>query len=187
MIFTEYSLGLILIGDLPMVKYLVIRIAVIVGIVCMVALLTGNDAAADSYMSGMVGVASSGKDSISETKFINLGFRQPFLLGLSQQVEVGGWVDRAKNGRKGSGYVSWQLGVEAGDTTVARVMVGPALITTPDAYLGGPLEFTEDFYIGIRGRNGNSVGVQYKHFSSGGIYQPNIGRDFLGPQISIPF
>ena len=170
-----------------MIRYVILRLALIVGLICALGLVIANDAAADTYMSGMVGVANSGKDSISETKFLNFGYRQPLALGLSQQFELGGWADRAGQGRKTSGYVAWQLGVEAGDTTIARVMAGPALITTPDAYLGGPLEFTEDFFIGIRGKNGNTVGIQYKHFSSGGIYQPNIGRDLVGPQISIPF
>lgn len=138
-------------------------------------------------MTAAVGIANSGKNSHAETKFLNVGNRGDLGLGLSYQLEAGGWVDIAGGGRSSSGYGAYQLGVETDGALFARVMAGPALITTPDAYLGGHFQMTEDFYIGLRGHNNNTIGILYKHFSSGGLEQPNVGRDLAGVSVSIPF
>jgi hypothetical protein len=144
---------------------------------------------AESYMTGALGVANSGKDSLSESKFFNFGYRDDFGFGLTYQYEGGFWTDIAGNGRKGSAYAAYQLGVTVDNSpVVARVMAGPALISTPDAYLGGVFpQFTEDFYFGMKDHRGNGVGVKYKHISSAGIVQPNVGRDYLGLEVSIPW
>ncbi len=165
-----------------------IRVIIIaLGLLCASLLLLEEVNASELYASGMLGVASSGSNSLSETKFVNIGVRSYLGLGLTRAVEGGAWTDRAGAGRRSSGYVSGLIGVEADGPCTARVMVGPALITTPDAYLGGHFQFTEDFFLGIRGKSDNTVGVHYRHFSSAGIYEPNIGRDFAGVEISIPF
>ena len=158
-----------------------------IAIISCTIFLVIDDGYADEYMTAAVGVANSGKTSHAETKFANVGYRSYLGLGLSYQAEVGGWVDIAGEGRKSSGYGAYQLGVETDGPTFARVMAGPALISTPDSYLGGLLQFSEDFYIGLRGKNGNTVGILYKHISSAGIEQPNEGRDLAGFQVSIPF
>lgn len=155
-------------------------------VACTLLLLT-DEGHADEYATAAVGIANSGKDSHAETKFVNVGHRSPLALGLTYQYELGGWVDIAGDGRKSSGYGAFQLGVETDGPVFARVMAGPALITSPDAYLGGVLNFTEDFFAGLHGPNGNSVGVLYKHISNAGLEPPNVGRDLAGVQISIPF
>lgn len=142
---------------------------------------------AEDYATAAVGIADSGKNSHAETKFVNVGHRADLPFGLTYQVEGGGWVDIAGGGRKSSGYGATQVGVQTDGPVVARVMTGPAIITSPDVYLGGNFQFTEDFYIGIKGPNQNTVGIMYKHFSSAGIEQPNVGRDLAGVQVGIPF
>lgn len=168
------------------VKYILIRLGLMTAVLYLYAFWVYT-ARADDYASFMAGVFMSGEESLAETKFVNIGHRDDLAIGLSYQYEFGGWVDVAGKGRRSSAYVAYQVGVEAGESTLARVMVGPALITHPDVYLGGPFEFTEDFFLGLRGKNGNIVGVKYKHFSSGGLYQPNVGRDLLGVEASIKF
>jgi hypothetical protein len=135
----------------------------------------------------MIGVFNSAKNSKSEVKSTGIGYRDDLGFGLKYGIELGGWIDIAGQGRSSSGYGSYQIGLEAGDSTLARVMVGPAFITTPDSYLGGYFQMTEDFFLGIKGKNGNIIGVKYKHFSSGGLEQPNVGRDLAGVEASIPF
>lgn len=166
-----------------------ILVAIIAGALisyCTIMLLT-EDSYAEDYATAAVGVFNSGKNSHAETKFANLGHRGDLGLGLTYQLELGGWVDTTGHGRASSAYGAAQFGVETDGEVFARVMTGPALITNPDWYLGGPFAFTEDFYLGLRGRNGNSVGLLYKHISNAGIYNRNVGRDLAGVQVSIPF
>lgn len=165
----------------------IVRVLIVAGVTAFTYLLITDDGYPEDYASFAVGVANSGKASLTETKLFNFGHRDKFLFGLSYQYEVGGWIDIAGQGRKGSGYGAYQIGVETDGPIFARVMVGPALITTPDAYLGGAFNFTEDFYLGLSGKNGNTIGVLYKHVSNAGLEPPNMGRDFAGVTVSIPF
>lgn len=155
--------------------------------ITLLLLLITSLAEADDYATVSLGVFNSAKQSHAESKFINVGHRENTILGLTYQYEAGGWTDVAGGGRGGSGYGAVQAGVQTNGPIYARVMTGPALITSPDSYLGGYLNFTEDFYIGLKGPNGNTVGVKYKHISNAGITQPNVGRDFAGVEVSIPW
>lgn len=171
-----------------MIRRILTSIAVLVILTCMGVLLLQAEANAADYMSFMAGFGKSGEHSLSETKFLNVGHRETILSGLVYQYEVGVWADNAGNGRKSSGYAATQFGLEANSSLCARIMIGPAVITTPDTYLGGnfPL-FTEDFFFGVHDQNGNNVGAKYKHISSAGVVMPNIGRDFMGLEASIHF
>lgn len=143
---------------------------------------------ADSYMSGMVGVFNTGKHSYSESKFLNAGYRQSWFLGLTYQLEIGGWTDVAGGGRKGSLYGAGLVGVETDGVVMGRAMAGPALLSQTDTYLGGKFpQFTEEVFFGVSGKNRNEVGFKYKHISSGGLYQPNMGRDYFGIEMSVPW
>lgn len=155
--------------------------------ITLVLILITSVSKADDYMTAAVGVFNSGKDSHAESKFINVGHRDSTILGLTYQYEIGGWTDTASHSRSGSVYGALQAGVETDGLVFARVMTGPALITSPDSYLGGYLNFTEDFYIGLKGPNSNTVGIKYKHISNAGLTQPNLGRDFAGFEVSIPY
>ncbi len=139
------------------------------------------------YLTGAVGVFNSGKSSLSETKYANLGYRTS--LGLFKQgFELGGWVDRVP-GRSDSAYCAYQLGWEVvtNGGFIGRVMTGPAVITTPDEYLGGRFQLKDDIYLGIKDDSGRTFGVKYNHLSSAGIYPINIGRDFFGLEIGLRF
>lgn len=155
-------------------------------LLALVLLLTTAASADEMYMTGAVGVFNSGKKSLSECKFLNVGERKP-LGPLIQQWEVGGWTDRAGDGRGGSAYGAYQLGFEVHGSMLARVATGPALITSPDSYLGGVFQFTEDFALGEEDSQGHYAVFKYKHISSAGIEQPNIGRDFMGVEIGLHF
>jgi hypothetical protein len=138
------------------------------------------------YSTVAVGVFNSGLHSLSEEKFLNVGYRSA-LGPLVQQVEVGGFTDRAGNGRSGSAYGAYQVGFEVHGPILGRICTGPALISSPDSYLGGVFQFTEDFYAGEEDTHGHSIGFLYKHISSAGLEQPNIGRDQMGFQIGLRF
>jgi hypothetical protein len=67
-------------------------------------------------------------------------------------------------------------------------MAGPAIITSPDAYLGGMFpQFSETLSIGFKDQRGRAIVGKYTHFSSAGFYQPNVGRDFGSVEASIPW
>ncbi len=173
--------------DSKLRNYILIRLSILVSILYLFSFLAYRAYADEVYTGAMVGVFNSGKKSLSETKFVNLGVRQDIIPGLVQQFEGGGWVDIAGDGRKDSLYGAYQLGVEASHIVTARVMAGPAIVTTPDAMLGGPFAFTEDFFLGIRGDEGATVGLKYKHISNAGLEPPNVGRDFMGVEAAIHF
>lgn len=137
---------------------------------------------ADSFLTAGAGVGNS-----EHSRLINAGVRLPLVFNLIEQYEIGFWVDPRTNGYSGSGYAANLVGVEVKtNPLVLRAMIGPAIITNTDILLGGIFpQFTEDFFVGIIDNTGNSIGAKYKHLSSAGIYSPNVGRDFVGLEISI--
>lgn len=136
----------------------------------------------DQYiLDGGVGVFHSAAKGLSETKMLSLGMQEDIWGPLKQRGTIGGWLDNYSHGRKDSGFVSGQLGFEVNNNGwVAGVFSGPSLISSPDALLGGVLQFMDDFHFGLQDRDSNYVGVFYRHFSSAGIETPNIGRDLIG-------
>lgn len=134
------------------------------------------------------GVFNSGKDSLAETKVLYGGYN--YYLHertLFWRTEFGGWVDTAGSGRGSSAFGSQMLGVNAeNEFFYAQGAAGVALLSNTDSFLGGNIAFTETASIGINGSHNTKVGVFYKHISNAGLYDPNIGRDFIGVQINIP-
>lgn len=158
--------------------------------VAILALLLSASAFAEdvSTIKYGVGVANSGKNSLSETKFLSVG-RQMDLWSdyLIYQWEVGGWADIAGGGRRSSAFGAGGGGfhVNAGHV-YAQSTFEVALVTNPDSYLGGPFQFSEDVGVGLQSNTNCSIGVNYKHISSAGLEQPNVGRDFLTILIRFP-
>lgn len=168
--------------------YVIMRLAVITVLTLIFLLLIPSLSKADSYASFMLGEFHSADKSPVEVKFVNIGIRKPLALGLTQQMEVGGWTDSGGNGRKGSAYGAYQVGVEVDSFILARFMAGPAFISTPDTYLGASFpQFTEELFLGLCGKNNNTVGLKYKHVSSAGLIMPNMGRDMIGIEASLPW
>lgn len=135
-----------------------------------------------------VGVADSGKDSLSETKYLGVGQQIPLFSDyLFSQWELGAFADNAGNGRKSSAFGFYGIGVNVNAGSVyAQSVFNVGLISSPDAYLGGPFQFSEDLGVGLQSKSGASMGVHFKHISSAGIERPNNGRDFLLIQLRVP-
>lgn len=146
-----------------------------------------HSASAGTYIGYGVGVGHSAEHGATETKVLNLGYRDDLFLGLSYQMEVGYFNDIAGNGRKSSAWVGPSLGVEVNAYPLTlRQMIGPSFLSTTDSYLGGHFQFNNDLYVGLKDKQDRSIGVNYKHLSSAGIYQPNIGRDLILVQVGLP-
>ncbi len=100
--------------------------------------------------------------------------------GIYSAVELGGYVDNAGEGRKGSAIGKLQVGVKPGPATgvYGFGFFGPAGITATDALLGSHLQFATDVGVGVRDMN-TFINVGYTHVSNAGIKLPNKGRDYL--------
>jgi hypothetical protein len=131
----------------------------------------------------------SAKGNPSSQKGVALGHQDDFSI-FQTRYEGGFWIDNTeKQGAKSSAYISGLLGVEPSAGSVyVNLFQGIAAISCPDEVLGGPLQFVEEVGIGIRDQEKKvAVGLFYKHFSSAGIFMPNLGRDFIGVQVMIPW
>lgn len=135
-----------------------------------------------------IGVFESAAGSPTETHILSVGAQFPLTKYFIWQVEGGGWVDtRGDMGRNSSLFFSPSVGLDLNfDLFYVQALIGPALITTTDSYLGGNFQFTEDLGFGIKDKRGLGIGIFYKHFSSGGIESPNVGRDFMSLKVSVP-
>ena len=143
---------------------------------------------AGTYIGYGLGIGHSAANGATETKVLNLGYRDDLFLGLSYQLETGYWNDIAGNGRKSAAWVGPSIGVEVNAYPLTlRQMIGPAFITATDSYLGGHFQFNNEIYDGLKDKQERSIGAAYKHFSSAGIYQPNVGRDMILIQVGIPW
>jgi hypothetical protein len=135
-----------------------------------------------------VGVANSAKNSSTEVKTLDLGYRVEVYNGIYWQAKAGFWGDGSGDPtRKSSFYLSTGPSLLV-DLNPIELRSGWSLagITSPDSYLGGAFpQFNGELYLGVRDRYGNGTGVKYQHFSSAGIYQPNVGRDFLMMELSL--
>lgn len=89
-----------------------------------------------------------------------------------------------------SSYVtSLQGGAEVVNTSgqYASVFFGPANISQPDSKLSGHLQFHATFGFGVKDAStGCGLGLAWVHLSNAGIEQPNLGRDLITLQLSIP-
>lgn len=135
-----------------------------------------------------VGVFESAAGSPTETHILSVGAQFPLTKYFMWQIEGGGWNDvRSDMGRQSSFFFSPSLGLDLDfHPFYVQALIGPALITTPDVYLGGNFQFTEELGFGIKDRRGVGIGLSYKHFSSAGIENPNVGRDFMTLKVFVP-
>jgi hypothetical protein len=128
-------------------------------------------------------------EDVAAQKGLSLGY-QDELAFLEKKWEIGFWSDHSgRDGAKSSAFGSYSIGVEpTAGALYVNFFQGVGLISSPDTVLGGPAQFFEDFGFGIRDQKTKvSIGFQYKHISSAGIFKPNQGRDTLGLQIMIPW
>lgn len=101
------------------------------------------------------------------------------IYAIHDALAVGFWVDNLGQGRDGSSFVKYQLGVKPGQEVgfYAKGFIGVMAISHTDVLLGGHFQFGQDYGIGIRDET-SFVELGYSHISSAGIYNPNTGRDF---------
>jgi len=137
---------------------------------------------------GGLGVFGTEGDSLPQVKFGKVGIEEDLWYNLKQRFNAGTWLDSRGNGRISSAFGGYQLGFEVTNEVLqCSIWSGPTLITSPDIALGGPLQFNETLFLGVVDKNENSIGIAYNHFSSAGIYQPNLGKDFMGLEVKFPF
>lgn len=135
-------------------------------------------------VNGGIGVFNSAKRSLSETKMLTLGVQEDLWGALKDRGIVGGWLDNAGDGKTSSGLMAGQIGWEVNrDGLLVGIFAGPCLISNTDSLLGGHFQFMDDIHLGIQDRDGNYIGLMYRHISSAGIATPNIGRDIMGVEI----
>lgn len=136
-----------------------------------------------------VGIFNSGQNSLAETKILSVGYNSLFYdRRLFTRYELGAFADTAGGGRKSSAFGGYSFGVNVENSSFyGQGSAGAIVLSTPDSYLGGMFQFTEELSFGLNGNKDTKIGVFYKHMSSAGLYDPNIGRDFLGIKVFIPF
>lgn len=136
-----------------------------------------------------VGLADSAVNSRGETKMFDVGYREFLLNGIYWQNKIGYWGDGSGNpNRSSSLYGSSGLGMEV-DLNPVEIHsgYGLAIISTPDAYLGGVLpQFQGEIGLMLRDHVGNGIGFTYSHISSAGLAKGgNVGRDFLTLELGV--
>jgi hypothetical protein len=141
----------------------------------------------DVSIKGGAGIINNVLDG--QAKYFGVRNEFPALASLTQVWELGGYVDNAKQyGRKSSLVGKYQIGVTPGPNVgvYTKAFLGPCLISTTDAYLGGHFQFCEDFGLGVRDMY-TFAGLNYGHISSAGLESPNKGRDWVTMEMGVRF
>jgi len=137
---------------------------------------------------GGLGIFNTQGDTLSDVKFVKIGLQRDLWYAFKQRFNGGLWLDSRGKDYNNSAFVGYQLGFEVkNDVLIASIFVGPSLISSPDADLGGPLQFNDSLFLGIVDKFGDSIGVVLNHFSSAGLEMPNVGKNFLCLEIKFPF
>lgn len=135
-------------------------------------------------LDGGLGVFNSATKGLSETKMLTLGLQEDVWGPLKDRFIVGGWLDNSGNNKRNSALASYQLGFEVNrDGLIGGIFSGPTAISTTDELLGGHFQFMDDIHFGMEDKQGNYIGIIYRHLSSAGIEMPNIGRDVIGLEL----
>ncbi len=142
-----------------------------------------------SFFKYGLGLFNSAKDSAVEVKTLSIGRQKQMGSHFVWQWEAGVWSDsRRDQGRSSSFFGNMGMGLNVDAKNVyAQALWGIAAISNTDAYLGGRAQFNQDFSIGLKDSKGVRIGVSYKHISSAGIFEPNIGRDFATIRLAVPW
>jgi hypothetical protein len=94
------------------------------------------------------------------------------------------WFEDLSGRGSSSAMTAALFGARARGVVEASVAAGPSYLSRPDQVLGGHFQFTLETSIGVCGRH-NCIDVAWRHVSSGGLEQPNIGRDFIALQLRV--
>lgn len=124
-------------------------------------------------------------NSLSDVKMVSVGRHIPLSEHLCLKVDGGHWWDK-RRGAKNSFFMDTALGVVIKPAIFdVRIYSGVAGITETDSFLGGNLQFMQEFSFSFQ-QDGWGIGAAFTHFSSAGLHKPNIGRNFLGLHVIFP-
>lgn len=152
------------------------------------AILISTNSEAGSFGKYGVGILSTAEYGPEAAKFISMGYVGDWFGPFIHQYEVGIFADSSGHGRRSSGLGFYSVGVEVNPGyLLLRSMWGVGAITSPDSMLGGWFQLTQDLTLGFKDNKGKAIGLNYKHISSAGIYDPNKGRDFITVVVEIPW
>lgn len=112
-------------------------------------------------------------------KYFGIRQEQKEFYNVYSSYELGGWSDQLE-GHKSSLVGKLQIGINPGPAVglYGKAFIGVAAISQTDVLLGGNAQFCEDIGFGVRDLY-TQMEITYSHFSSAGIFKPNVGRDFL--------
>lgn len=160
-----------------------------VSLFLLLTLTLSSDCFAGTFFKFGTGIFLPNNEKIGNVKLFSVGYEEPLFYLLDWKLEAGGFSDsKSNNDRRGSLFASIGPGVSVnGENFYSKVFWSAGGITGPDAMLGGPFEFFGDVELGLKDPRGNSIGFDYKHISSAGIYNINHGRDFLLIKVEIKY
>ncbi len=139
-------------------------------------LLMSNYATATDFNLKLGGVMH--EPTLISKKFVSLSYEHPFTSLFDYRLEGG--ILQNNLPEPLTGFISPSIGLSIkGEGAYAKVFFGPALVTYTDQNLNTSFQFNTDFEVGLRDKRGVELGIGFKHFSNGGITQPNYGRDIL--------
>lgn len=156
-------------------------------VIC-IALLCSSISKADTIITELgFGAFNTQGASIQQVKVIRFGAQDTSAYPFTTKTSLGAWFDSGRLGMSNSGFMTHQIGFSVRNYTLeTSFLVGPALITSPDAAVGGIFQFNETLFIGLADKQDNSMGISYNHFSNAGLASPNAGKDFLSLEIKFP-
>lgn len=129
-----------------------------------------------------VGILQTGKES----QYVAVSYQSQIYKGISNTLEVCGYVDQQR-GRAPAMCASYSLGIRVlKPNYYLESMHGLGFINSTDVLLGGRFQFFQELGVGIRDKDGYSIGAHVKHISSAGIHNPNIGRNYIGIKLGFP-
>lgn len=120
-------------------------------------------------------------------KLVSFGIQHEAFWVFDYQIESGAFTDTQNVYISPTFFLGPSIGVSiVRSAFYVKVFFGPALVSHTDEHLSTPYEFHTDLQLGFKDYRGVGIGLGYKHLSNAGIQGPNIGRDFLYFQISLP-
>lgn len=160
-------------------KYFWNAILSVPGLILLAILMFMASARAEDY-SAKFGPGIVNNETNGGTKMFGIRREEEIMDGVTDAVELGGYVDNLGDGRKGAAVLKAQLGVRPGqkEGLFGKAFFGPCGITSTDSQLGGNLQFCTDVGLGVRDKD-TFMSIGYAHISSAGIFMPNHGRDYL--------
>lgn len=156
-------------------------------IIYLILILSSIAHADEAYIGYGVGVFGSADHYAGQTKAFETGHRSFLWDGIYWQNKIGYWGEGSPDkSRKSSLYIATGPGFEIDlQPLELRSGWGLSMISNRDSQLGGVFpQFNGDFYVGLRDKKGDGMGVKYQHFSSAGLVTPNAGRDFILLELS---